>query len=112
MDAHDPIPGIERPVLAPVSNADQSRIPITPACPRGNELPRRPMQEGCTIWICGSPSDPEKAAVMHLLRPCRGLLDVSESRVSSPSKLRNNRGDIMAIEIQKVVGHRSRLVCE
>ncbi|KAF6219584.1 hypothetical protein HO133_004053 [Letharia lupina] len=90
-DRQDPIPEFQRPALAPMPNASQPPFPRTPERSRANENPRRPVQEGCTIWIGGLPKDFDKAAVMHLLRPCRGLLDVSEPRESSPVKYHINR---------------------
>ena len=84
-DRQDPLTNYQRPALAPRSNAGQPPCPGTPGRPTANESLRRPMQEGCTIWIGRLPNDFDKAAVMHLLRPCRGLLDVNVPRLS-PSK--------------------------
>lgn len=89
-DRQDPIPDYQRPALAPRSNAGQPPCPGTPGRQTANESLRRPTQEGYTIWIGGLPNDFDKAAVMHLLRPCRGLLDVSVPKVS-PTKSRVNR---------------------
>ena len=83
-DRQDPIPEVQRPALGPMSNAGQPQFSGTSGRSRANEIPGRPMQEGCTIWIGGLPNEFDKAAVLHLLRPCRGLLDVSGPRVSSP----------------------------
>lgn len=82
----DHAPGFQRPALAQVSNVGQPKPPGTPGRSRANETPRRPVQEGCTIWIGGIPTQFDKAAVLDLLRPCRGLVNVSEPRKSSPSK--------------------------
>ncbi|CAD6585887.1 MAG: hypothetical protein ASARMPRED_002339 [Alectoria sarmentosa] len=95
-DRQDPIPEVQRPALGPMSNAGQPQFSGTSGRSRANEIPGRPMQEGCTIWIGGLPDEFDKAAVLHLLRPCRGLLDVngprvSSSWVSSPSKYQTNR---------------------
>ena len=85
MDAqgrNDPIPQFQRPALAAVSNAGQPQLSGTSWRSRANEISRRPMQEGCKLWI-GLPGKFDKAAVMALLRPCRGLVDVSEPREST-----------------------------
>lgn len=90
-DRQDSVPEFQRAALAPMSNAGQPYFPGKPGLFRVNEVPSHPVQEGCTIWIGGLPNEFDKAAVMALLRPCRGIVDVSEPRQSSPSKYRINR---------------------
>lgn len=82
----DHIRDFQPPALTPMSNAGQ---PGTPGHFRANEDPRRPVQECCTIWIGGLPNNFDKPATLDMLRPCRGLVDVSEPRKSSPSKPRS-----------------------
>lgn len=85
MDAQgrqDIIPKNQRAALAPMSNVGQPHFPGTPGRSGADEVPRRLVQEGCKIWIGGLPNVFDRAAVMALLRPCRGLLSVSEPRVS------------------------------
>lgn len=89
-DRQDHTPDQQRPALAPRSNAGQPPCPGTPGRQTAHDSPRRPMQEGCTIWIGRLPNEFDKAAVMHLLRPCRGLLDVHVPRIS-PMKNHVNR---------------------
>ncbi len=95
MDAQgrqDPVPGIQRAALAPILNAGQPQFLGTPGRSRVNEAPRNPVHEGCTIWIGGLPIELDKSALMTLLRPCRGLINVSRPRESpSPSHNRINR---------------------
>ena len=86
----DHVPDFQRAVLAPVSNASQLQLPATPGRSRANETPRRLVQDGCTIWIGRIPNGFDRAAVMDLLRQCRGLVDFSGPKVSSPSKMRKN----------------------
>lgn len=81
-DGQDPNSESQRAALAPMSNARRPQFPRAPGRSRADETPRRPVQEGCTIWIGGLPKELDKAAVMRLLRPCRGLLGVSEPRVT------------------------------
>ena len=81
---------LQRPALAPVSNAGQPQFPGNPEHSRASEIPRRSVQENCRIWIGGIPNEFDKVAVMDLLRPCRGLLDVTVPRLPSTSKTRNN----------------------
>lgn len=105
-DRQDPNPELQRLALASMSNADQPPIPGAPGCSKANDTPRRPVQEGCTIWIGGLPNEFDKAAVMHLLRPCRALVDVSEPRVSLQSKDPMNRSYAFAeyvIPVSKIV---------
>lgn len=85
----DHVPEMQRPALAPVSNAGQPQLLGTPRRSMANEISRRSVQEGCTIWIGAIPNHLDRATLMDLLRPCRGLVDVSGPRVSSPSKARN-----------------------
>lgn len=82
----DRVPEAQRPALALMSNVGQPQLPENLGRSRPNDIPRRPMQEGCKIWIGGIPSEFDKVAVMDLLRPCRGLLDISEPKVSPLSK--------------------------
>ena len=80
------VPDLQRAVLAPVSNASQIQYPITSGRSGANETPRRPVMDGCKIWIGGIPNDIDRNGVMDLLRPCRGLIDFSGPKVSSPLK--------------------------
>ena len=48
--------------------------------------PRRQYQEGCRLWISGLPAGMDKAAVLGILEPCRGLNDITEPRVSQNGK--------------------------
>ena len=77
----------QRPALASMSNAGQSPTSGNSGRSLANETPRRSVPEGCTIWIGGIPQGFDKAAVMHLLGPCRGLVDIS--RPKAPSALRD-----------------------
>ena len=90
-DRQNLAPEYQRPALAPMPNAVEPGVPETPGRSRLNEVPRHPVQERCTIWIGGLPNDFDRAAVMVLLRPCQGLLGVSEPKVSSPTKNHINR---------------------
>ena len=85
----DHVPGLQGPALAPVSNAGQPQLLGTPGRSRVKEIPGCPVPEGCTIWIGAIPNHFDKAALRDLLRPCRGLVDVSGPRVSTPSRYRN-----------------------
>ncbi len=95
MDAQgrqDPVPEFQRAALAPMLNAGQPQFLGTPVRSRVNEAPRNPVQEGCTIWIGGLPNELDRAALMTLLRPCRGLINVSGPKESpSPSQNSINR---------------------
>ena len=73
----------QRPALASMSNAGQSPISEISGRSLANETPRRSVPEGCKIWIGGIPRGFDKAAVTHLLGPCRGLVYVSNPKVSS-----------------------------
>ena len=95
-DRQDPNSESQRAALAPVSNAGQPQFPRPSGRSRADETPRRPVQEGCTIWIGRLPTEFDKAAVMLLLRPCRGLLDVSEPRVAKSYNNNINRSYIFA----------------
>ena len=90
-DRQDPVLDFQRAALAPMSNTGQPRFPGTPGLLRVNEVPSHSVREGCTIWIGGLPNEFDKAAVMALLIPCRGIVNVSEPRESSPSKYPINR---------------------
>ena len=72
----------QRPALASMSNAGQSPISEISGRSLANETPRRSVPEGCKIWIGGIPQEFDKAAVTHLLGPCRGLVHVSHPKVS------------------------------
>lgn len=85
----DHVPDMQRPALAPVSNAGQPQLLGTPRRSMANEVSRRSAQEGCTIWIGAIPNHLDRATLIDLLRPCRGFIDVSGPRLSSPSKIRN-----------------------
>lgn len=76
----------QRPALASTSNAGQSPTSGISGRSLANETPRRSVPEGCTIWIGGLPQEFDRAAVTHLLEPCRGLVYVSEPRVSTTSR--------------------------
>ena len=82
----DHVPDLQRAILAPVSNASQLQYPTTSGRSGANETPRRPMLEGCKIWIGGIPNDIDRDGVEDLLRPCRGLIDFSGPKISSPLK--------------------------
>ena len=73
----------QRPALASMSNAGQSPSSGISGRSLANETSRRSVPEGCTIWIGGIPQEFDRAAVTHLLEPCRGLVYVSEPKVSS-----------------------------
>ena len=73
------------PSLGPPSNTGQREFPRDPGHSRANEVSNRPGQEACKIWIGGLPNDLNKAAVMNLLKPCRGLLDITLPRISKSS---------------------------
>lgn len=77
---------VRRPALAPVSNAGQPQILGTPRRSMANETSTRSVQEGCTIWIGAIPNHLDRAALMDLLQPYRGFLDVTKPKISSPSK--------------------------
>ena len=87
---HDHVRELQRPALAPVPNAGQSQFPGNPEHSRASEISRRSVQENCRIWIGGIPNEFDKVAVMGLLRPCRGLFDVTMPKLPSTSKTRNN----------------------
>ena len=72
----------QRPAVASMSNAGQSPTSGISGRSVANDTLRRSVPEGCTIWIGGIPQGLDKAAVMHLLRPCRGLVYVSKPRAS------------------------------
>ena len=76
---------LQRAVLAPMSNSGQSKFPGTLRHRRANEIARHPTQDGCKIWIGGIPKGFDKANIMDLLRPCRGLVGVSEPRAPKQS---------------------------
>ncbi len=76
----DQFPKSQRPALAPMSNSGQSQFPGSSARSSGNDNRRQSVQEGCTIWIGSIPKNLNKAGLMDLLRPCRGLLEVSGPR--------------------------------
>ena len=78
----------ERPALATMSNSGQAQPLVTSGQSIANETPRRSMQDGCTIWIGGLPNELDRTAVMNLLKPCRGLLNISNPKISSLSKHR------------------------
>ena len=82
-------PNFERPALATMSSSGQTQPPVTSGPSMVDETPRRPVQDGCKIWIGGLPKELDKAAVMDLLRPCRGLLYISPPKISSTSKYRD-----------------------
>ena len=82
-DRRTPDLGNQRPALASMSNAGQSPTSGISGRSLANETPRRPVPEGCTIWIGGIPQGFDQGAVMHLLGPCRGLVHVSRPKVSS-----------------------------
>lgn len=75
---------LQRAVLAPMSNSGQSKISGNLRHLRADEVARHPMQEGCKIWIGGIPRRFNKTDLMDLLRPCRGLVEVSEPRAPKP----------------------------
>ena len=106
-DRQNPNTQFERPALAPLSNAGQPPFPGTTRRAVANEPPRCPVQEGCTIWIGGFPSELDKAAVIHLLSPCRGVLDVSQPKVSSPQRTQIRRSYVFAEYVTPV----SNIVC-
>ena len=72
----------QRPAVASISNAGQSPTSGISGRSLANDTPRRSVSEGCKIWIGGIPQGFDRAAVMHLLRPCRGLVYVSGPKVS------------------------------
>ena len=82
----DHVPDLQRAVLAPVSNASQPQYPTTSGRSGANETPRRPVLDGCKIWIGGIPNEMDRDGVTELLRPCRGLVDISGPKVSSPAR--------------------------
>ena len=82
----DHVPDFQRAVLAPVSNASQPQYPTTSGRSGANETPRRPVLDCCKIWIGGIPNEIDRDGVMDLLRPCRGLIEISGPKLSSPSK--------------------------
>ena len=73
----------QRPTLASMSNAGQSPTSGISGRSLANETARRSVPDGCTIWIGGIPQEFDKAAVTHLLGPCRGLVSFSKPKVSS-----------------------------
>ena len=81
----------QRAALAPMSNVGQPQYLGTPKRSGVDEVPRRPVQEGCKIWVGGLPNAIDKTAVLALLRPCRGLVNVSEPRVSQQIRNSVNR---------------------
>ena len=81
-DRRTPDPENQRPALASMSNAGQTPTSGISGRSLANETPRRSVPEGCKIWIGGIPQEFDRAAVTHLLGPCRGLVYVSEPRVS------------------------------
>ena len=83
----DHVPDCQRAVLAPVSNASQPQYPNMSGHSGPSETPRRPLLDGCKIWIGGIPNEIDRDGVMDLLRPCRGLIDVSRPKVSSPARI-------------------------
>ena len=85
----DHVPDFQRAVLAPVSNASQPQYPNMSGRSGANEAPRRPVLDGCKIWIGGIPNEIDRGGMIDLLRPCRGLIDVSGPKASSP--LRSSR---------------------
>lgn len=90
-DRQDMFPETQRAALAPMSNVGQPQYLGTPRRSGADEAPRRPVQEACKIWVGGLPNAIDRAAVLALLRPCRGLVNVSEPRVSMQSKNPVNR---------------------
>ena len=92
----DHSPNFERSALATMSNSSQAQRLGTLGQSIAKETPRRPVRDGCTIWIGGLPNGFDKVAVMDLLRPCRGLLDTSNPRISSPSRYRACRSYVFA----------------
>ena len=53
--------------------------------PRHLKHQGREQRKGCRIWVGGFPSDFDKGTAKELLRPCQGLLDVTELRVTENS---------------------------
>ena len=92
------IPDLEnqRPALASMSNAGQSPTSGISGRSLANDTPRRSVPEGCTIWIGGIPQGFDKAAVTHLLGPCRGLVSFSKPKLSSNLRDPINRSYVFA----------------
>ncbi|KAM0800138.1 hypothetical protein BDR22DRAFT_889792 [Usnea florida] len=86
----------QRPAVAPISNAGQSPTSGISGRSLAKDTPRRSVPEGCTIWIGGIPQEFDKAAVMHLLRPCRGLVYVSKPKISQTSRDTMKRSYVFA----------------
>ena len=107
-DRYNPHTDFERPALAPRSNAGQSPFPGTPRRHvRANDTLKYSVPEGCTIWIGGLPNEFDRSAVMHLLRPCRGLLNVTPPRVSWHQKNNTKHSHAFARYVLSV----SNIVC-
>ena len=86
----------ERSALATMSNSSQAHRLVTLGQSIAKESPRRLVWGGCKIWIGGLPNGLDKAGVRDLLRPCRGLIDTSNPRISSPSKYRTSSSYVFA----------------
>ena len=90
-DRQDMFSEIQRAALAPMSNVDQPQYLGTPRRSGADEVPRRPVQEDCKIWVGGLPNAMDRAAVLALIRPCRGLVNVSEPKLSQQFRNPVNR---------------------
>lgn len=95
-DAGDRQNSIQRAVLVPMTNMGQLEFLGSPSRSGADEVPRRPVQENCRIWVGGLPDAIDRAGVLALLKPCRGLLHVSEPRVSPASKKPDHRAYVFA----------------
>ena len=107
----DAISGIQRAALAPMPNMGQPEFPGTPRRSGADEVLRRPVQEVCKIWVGGLPDAIDRAAVLTLLRPCRGLLDICEPKVSLQSRNPGHRAYTFAEYVSpiSIIAHDTNL---
>jgi hypothetical protein len=67
----------DRPALTNMSNAEQAQGQKVPESkPQSGQAP--PMAEPCKLWIGNIPPDTLRGAVMHILQPYPGLIEVSD----------------------------------
>lgn len=101
-DRQDMFSENQRAALAPLSNVGQPHYLGDSRRSVADEVPRRPVQDGCKIWVGGLPNAIDSAAVVALLRPCRGLVNVSEPRSTNQSRNSINRAYTFAEYVSPV----------